>query len=59
MQRLSQELQCLQNEKETLQATSVQSSAEEVARLHSAIASLTEERDQLKLDLQENVELVS
>ncbi|PWA20048.1 hypothetical protein CCH79_00016061, partial [Gambusia affinis] len=47
MLRLTQELQ-----------DGGRSSAEEVARLLTAVASLTAERDQLKQDLQENVELM-
>ncbi|XP_028262364.1 centromere-associated protein E isoform X2 [Parambassis ranga] len=56
--RLSQELQCVQDENEALLKTSAQSSAEEVEKLLSTVASLTEERDQLKLDMQENVEMM-
>lgn len=48
MLRLTQELQ-----------DGGRSSTEEVERLLTAVASLTAERDQLKQDLQENVELVS
>lgn len=48
MLRLTQELQ-----------DGGRSSTEEVARLLTAVASLTAERDQLKQDLQENVELVN
>ncbi|XP_030578141.1 centromere-associated protein E isoform X2 [Archocentrus centrarchus] len=57
MSRLSQELQCVQDEKEALLMT-VQSSSEEVEKLLTAVASLTAERDQLKVDLQENVEMM-
>ncbi|XP_061563499.1 centromere-associated protein E [Cololabis saira] len=55
VQRLSQELECVQKEKETLQAAGAHTSAEE---LLSTVASLTEERDQLKLDMQENVDMM-
>lgn len=56
MLSLTQELQTMRDEKETLLMAGVQSSAEE---LQSTVASLTEERDQLKMDMQENVEMVS
>lgn len=56
--RLSQELQCVQDENEAVLKTSAQSSAEEMEKLLSTVASLTAERDQLKLDMQENVEMV-
>lgn len=59
MLRLSEELQCLRDEKETLLMASAQSSAEEVEKLLSTVASLSAERDQLKMDMQENVEMVS
>lgn len=49
----------MRDEKETLLTAGVQSSAEEMEQLSSAVAALTEERDQLKMDLQENVEMVS
>lgn len=58
MLRLSQELQCVQDEKEALLVT-VHSTSEEVEKLFATVAALTAERDQLKLDLQENVEMVS
>lgn len=51
--------QSIQGEKETLLMASAQSSAEEIEKLLSTVASLSAERDQLKLDLQENVEMVS
>ena len=59
MLSLSQELQSVQDEKETLLMSGGQSSAEETEKLLSTATSLTAERDQLKLDLQENVEMVS
>ena len=59
MLSLSQELQSVQDEKETLQMSGGQSSAEETEKLLSTVTSLTAERDQLKMDLQENVEMVS
>lgn len=37
----------------------IQSSAEETEKLLSTVTSLTAERDQLRTDLQENVEMVS
>ena len=49
-------------EKEALlseQNVGVQSSAEEMEKLLSTVTSLTAERDQLKMDLQGNVEMVS
>lgn len=49
----------MRDEKETLLMAGVQSSAEEMETLRSTVASLTEERDQLKMDMQENVEMVS
>ncbi|XP_026197347.1 centromere-associated protein E isoform X2 [Anabas testudineus] len=58
MLRLSEELQCLRDEKETLLMASAQSSAEEVEKLLSTVASLSAERDQLKMDMQENVEMM-
>ncbi|XP_017280085.1 centromere-associated protein E isoform X2 [Kryptolebias marmoratus] len=56
--KLSQELQGAQDEEEALQAGSAESPAEDVERLLSAVADLTAERDQLKVDLQENVEMM-
>ncbi|XP_070844021.1 centromere-associated protein E [Chaetodon trifascialis] len=59
MLSLSQELQCMRDEKETLLKAGVQSSAEEEEeKLLLTVASLTAERDQLKMDLQENVEMM-
>ncbi|XP_067427601.1 centromere-associated protein E isoform X5 [Thunnus thynnus] len=58
MLSLSQELQSVQDEKETLQMSGGQSSAEETEKLLSTVTSLTAERDQLKMDLQENVEMM-
>lgn len=49
----------MRDEKQTLLMAGVQSSAEEIKLLQSTLASLTEERDQLKMDMQENVEMVS
>lgn len=51
---LSRDLQ----EKETLLSTGVRSSAE-TEELLATVDSLTEERDQLKIDLHENIEMVS
>lgn len=48
----------MREEKETLLMSGAQSSAGR-EELLSAVASLTAERDQLKMDLQENVEMVS
>ncbi|XP_041813994.1 centromere-associated protein E isoform X4 [Chelmon rostratus] len=58
MLSLSQELQCVRDEKDNLLMAGVQSSAEEKEELLSTVASLTAERDQLKMDLQENVEMM-
>ncbi|XP_034555300.1 centromere-associated protein E isoform X4 [Notolabrus celidotus] len=57
VQSLSEELQCVQEERETLQ-TGAQSSAEETEKLQSTVSSLTAERDQLRTDMQENVEMM-
>ena len=46
-------------EKETLLTSAAQSSTEEMERLLSTVSSVTAERDQLKMDLQENVQMVS
>ncbi|XP_023132106.2 centromere-associated protein E isoform X2 [Amphiprion ocellaris] len=58
MLRLSQELQCVRDEMETHQKAGAQHSPAEVENLLSTVASLTAERDQLKMDLQENVDLM-
>ncbi|XP_063758805.1 centromere-associated protein E isoform X2 [Eleginops maclovinus] len=61
MLSLSQELESVQAEKEALlseQNAAAQSSAEELEKLLSAVTSLTEERDQLLRDLQENVDMM-
>ncbi|XP_040921131.1 centromere-associated protein E isoform X3 [Toxotes jaculatrix] len=61
MSSLSQELQCVRAEKEALQSeqnAGAQGSAEEMEKLLSSVTSLTAERDQLKMDLQENVEMM-
>ncbi|XP_051816800.1 centromere-associated protein E isoform X2 [Acanthochromis polyacanthus] len=58
MVRLSQELQCVRDEMETHQMAATQHSPAEVESLLSTVASLTAERDQLKMDLQENVDLM-
>ncbi|XP_029353023.1 centromere-associated protein E isoform X3 [Echeneis naucrates] len=57
-QNLLQELECVRGEKDTLLNARAEGCAEEVEKLLSALASLTAERDQLKLDLQENVEMM-
>ncbi|KAM6992315.1 centromere-associated protein E [Tautogolabrus adspersus] len=57
MQSLSEELERVRAEKETL-PTAAQASAEETEKLLSAVSSLTSERDQLRMDLQENVEMM-
>lgn len=59
MLRLSQELQCVRDEKEALLMTTFQRESEDVEKLSATLASLTAERDQLRTDLQENVEMVS
>ncbi|XP_071334449.1 centromere-associated protein E isoform X3 [Trachinotus anak] len=58
MQSLSQELECVRGEKESLLKANAQSSAEEMEKLLSTVASLSAVRDQLKIDLQENVEMM-
>ncbi|KAF3702525.1 Centromere-associated protein E Centromere protein E [Channa argus] len=55
---LSQELQSVRDEKEVLLMAGGQSSAEELEQLISTVASLSAERDQLKMDMQENVEMM-
>ena len=55
-------LQYVRAEKEALlseQKAEAQSSAEEMDQLLSTLTSVTAERDQLKMDLQENVKMVS
>lgn len=59
MLSLSQELQCARDENETLLMARAQGSPEEMEKLLSAVASVSAERDQLKIDLQENVEMVN
>lgn len=59
MNQLNEELQSVQAEKDALlsgQSTAVQSSAEE--ELRSTVTSLTAERDQLHVSLQEHVDMV-
>ncbi|XP_039638282.1 centromere-associated protein E isoform X3 [Perca fluviatilis] len=61
MRSLSQDLQSVRVEKDTLlseQNACAQSSAEEMEKLLSIRASLTAERDQLQMDMQENVEIM-
>ncbi|XP_038126447.1 centromere-associated protein E isoform X2 [Cyprinodon tularosa] len=58
MLRLSQELQAEREQRAAYQGAVTQSSSEEVQRLLAEVASLTAERDQLKEDLQENVEMM-
>ncbi|XP_026174621.1 centromere-associated protein E isoform X2 [Mastacembelus armatus] len=55
---LSQELQRVQDEKKTLVMASAQGSAEDMEKLLATVASLSAERDQLRMDLQENVEMM-
>ncbi|KAM3860991.1 uncharacterized protein ACN63O_014403 [Diretmus argenteus] len=64
LNQLTVELESVRAEKEQLvmqrqpeETASSQSSAEEMEKLLSEVASLTEERDQLKVDIQENVEM--
>ncbi|XP_060908633.1 centromere-associated protein E isoform X1 [Labrus mixtus] len=57
MQSLSEELERMRAEKETL-PSAAQMSSEETEKLLSAVSTLTAERDQLRMDLQENVELM-
>lgn len=59
MLRLSQDLQCVRDEKEALLMTTFQKESEDVEKLSATLASLTAERDQLRTDMQENVEMVS
>lgn len=49
----------MRSEKDAFQTAGVQSSDGEMEKLLSAVASITAERDQLKIDLQENVDMVS
>ncbi|XP_035534959.1 centromere-associated protein E [Morone saxatilis] len=56
LNQLTEELHCVRAEKE--QNAGAQSSAEEMEKMLSKVASLTAERDQLKMDLQENVEMM-
>ncbi|XP_065819584.1 centromere-associated protein E isoform X1 [Labrus bergylta] len=56
MQSLSEELERVRAEKETL-PSAAQTSSEETEKLLSAVSTLTAERDQLRMDLQENVEM--
>ncbi|XP_033932064.1 centromere-associated protein E isoform X2 [Pseudochaenichthys georgianus] len=61
MPSLSQELESVRAEKETLlseQSAAAQSSAEEMEKLLSAVTSLAAERDQLQGDLRENVDMM-
>ncbi|KAM9840829.1 centromere-associated protein E [Aulostomus maculatus] len=60
LDQLNEELQCLRAEKNTfLSERNVQSSTEEMEKLLSTITSLTAERDQLQMDLQENVQMAA
>ncbi|KAM4522078.1 centromere-associated protein E [Odontesthes bonariensis] len=56
--RPSQDFPCLQHEEKAPQITSDGGYSNEVENLFSTVASLTAERDQLKLDLQENVDMM-
>ncbi|KAG7508113.1 centromere-associated E isoform X3 [Solea senegalensis] len=53
-----QELQCVQAKKATEPMAAAQSSADETEKLLSTVAALSAERDQLKIDLQENIEMM-
>ncbi|XP_074471799.1 uncharacterized protein LOC141756161 isoform X2 [Sebastes fasciatus] len=61
LNQLTEELQCVRAEKDALLSEhngGIQSSAEETEKLLSTVTSLTAERDQLRTDLQENVEMM-
>ncbi|XP_069371194.1 centromere-associated protein E isoform X5 [Paralichthys olivaceus] len=61
LKQQTQVLQCVQAEKEALlseQKAETPNSAEEMDQLLSTLTSVTAERDQLKTDLQENVEMM-
>ncbi|XP_037606172.1 centromere-associated protein E isoform X19 [Sebastes umbrosus] len=61
LNQLTEELQCVRAEKDALLSehnAGIQSSAEETEKLLSTVTSLTAERDQLRTDLQENVEMM-
>ncbi|XP_019201318.1 centromere-associated protein E isoform X6 [Oreochromis niloticus] len=58
MLRLSQDLQCVRDEKEALLMTTFQKESEDVEKLSATLASVTAERDQLRTDMQENVEMM-
>lgn len=62
LNQLSEELQCVRAEKDALlseKVSSVESPAEEKEALLSTVTSLTAERDQLRMYLQENEQMVS
>lgn len=57
MNQLTEELQSVRAEKE--QNADAQTSAEELEKLLATVTSVTAERDQLQVDLQEKVQMVS
>lgn len=57
MNQLTEELQSVRAEKE--QNADAQTSAEELEKLLATVTSVTAERDQLQVDLQEKVQVVS
>ncbi|XP_028996968.1 centromere-associated protein E isoform X2 [Betta splendens] len=58
MLKSSQEPQCVREEADALPGSGAQGSTEEVEKLLSALASVSAERDQLKMDMQENVDMM-
>lgn len=57
MNQLTEELQSVRAERE--QNAGAQTSAEELEKLLATVTSVTAERDQLRMDLQENMQMVS
>lgn len=55
--QLTEELQSVRAERE--QNAGAQTSAEELEKLLATVTSVTAERDQLRMDLQENMQMVS
>ncbi|GLD65996.1 centromere-associated protein E, partial [Lates japonicus] len=59
LNQLTEEFQSVRAEKEALQPNAgAQSSAEDIEKLLSTVTSLTAERDQLRMDLQQNEEMM-
>lgn len=57
MNQLTEELQSVRAERE--QNAGAQTSAEELEKLLATVTSVTAERDQLRMELQENMQMVS